>query len=286
MTRRLVVPVSQEPEVTRGAASRGEPSTSLTIGRIAGIPVRLHWTFPALLLLVVLADEVDGVRAVLEGLGWVLALFACVVAHEIAHCLVARRHGATVRGIVLFPLGGMSQLESMPTAPVDEFKIAAIGPLTSICLGVSFAVVALMFGSRPWPPTLFAGPWLVRLAWLNVLLGGFNLLPAIPMDGGRMLRAALARRRSMVDATVLACRVAAWLALAMIVVGISYDIWLVLIGIFVLLGSRAEELAARTAVTQGAARTNTPRDHGGGPTPRTTAGGGSRAAGDRDAGVR
>lgn len=233
------------PAPTKSGPTTRQAGSSLTVARIAGIPVRIHWTFPLLLALVAIGDEPTGTRATLEGLAWVLALFVCVVAHEVAHCVVARHHGATVRGIVLFPLGGMSQLESMPTGWSDEFRIAAIGPLTSIAIGGAFGAIAFVVGSRAWPPTLFAGPWLVRLAWLNLLLGTFNLLPAIPMDGGRMLRAALERRRPRLDATVLACRVATWISIALIVVGLGYDFWLALIGIFVLVGSRAEEAVAR-----------------------------------------
>lgn len=250
-----------------------EAGSSITVARIAGIPVRIHWTFLVLLALVVLAYESAGVQATVDGLAWVLALFVCVVAHEVAHCVVARHHGATVRGIVLFPLGGMSQLESMPTGSSDEFAIAAIGPLTSIAAGAAFAAVAIVIGSRIWPPTLFAGPWLVRLAWLNIALGAFNLLPAIPMDGGRMLRAALEQQRSRLDATVLACRVATWLSFALIVVGIGFDFWLALIGVFVLLGSRAEESAARAAAANEASIAR----HNDGPTPPARSGGGDRA---------
>jgi Zn-dependent protease len=105
--------------------------------------------------------------------------------------------------------------------------------------------VGLLVGARLWPPTLFAGSWWARLSWLNLLLGAFNFLPALPMDGGRVLRAALARHRTRLEATLIAGRIARYLAAAMMLVGFFYDFWLLLIGLFVLLGARAEEGAAR-----------------------------------------
>ncbi len=218
---------------------------SIPIGRIAGIPIRLHWTFWFLVALVVIVDWSAGRRAVAAGLAWIVALFASVVAHEIAHCLVARQRGARVLGIVLIPLGGLSRLESMPTEPDDELAVAIAGPLTSIALGAVLIGVALLSGQHVWPPTLFTGGWWARLGWLNMLLGAFNLLPALPMDGGRVLRASLARHRTNLEATLLAGRIARYIGVAMVVVGFVYDIWLILIGMFVLMGARAEEEAAR-----------------------------------------
>ena len=218
---------------------------SLSVGRVARIPIRLHWTFFLLVAFVAAVDWSSGPRSVVSGLAWIVALFASVVVHEIAHCLVARRRGAQVLGIVLFPLGGLSQLERMPTAPGDELAIAVVGPLTSLVLGTLLLIAGWVTGAHVWPPTLFAGSWLARLGWLNLLLGAFNLLPALPMDGGRVLRAALQRRHGHLEATLLAGRIARFVGLALVVVGFVLDVWLILIGIFVLLGARAEEEAAR-----------------------------------------
>ncbi|MGO8873540.1 MAG: site-2 protease family protein [Acidimicrobiales bacterium] len=217
---------------------------SIPIGRIVGVPVRLHWTFFLLVAFVALVDRSAGLTVVASGLLWIVALFASVVGHEVAHCVVARNRGATVLDIVLFPLGGMSRVDAMPTGPGDEMAIAVAGPLTSVVLGAALLVTGALVGAHVWPPTLFAGNWWARLGWLNLLLAAFNMLPALPMDGGRVLRAGLARHRTNLEATVLAARVARYLALAMIVVGFFYDIWLMLIGLFVLLGASAEQQAA------------------------------------------
>lgn len=225
----------------RGAGGGG----SLQVGRLLGIPLRVHWSFLLLVVFVLAVESDAGWRAAAAGLAWVGALFGFVVAHELAHCVVARRRGAEVLGILLIPLGGISQLASVPDDPDDELAIAAAGPLASLAAGVVLLVVGLVTGARVWPPTLFAGSWWARLAWLNLLLGAFNLLPALPMDGGRVLRAVLARHHGHVEATLLAARIARYLAGTLAVVGFLYDFWLVLIAAFVYLGAVSEEQAVR-----------------------------------------
>ncbi len=217
----------------------------LVIGRFAGIPIRFHWTFFLLVPLVVMADASGGPSLVLWGLLWIVALFASVVVHEIAHCIVARKRGSHVRDIVLFPLGGVSEIDALSEKPSDELAIAIVGPLTSLALGVILLGLGLVVGMTVWPPSLFSGDWLARLGWLNLLLAAFNMVPALPMDGGRVLRALLARDRPRAQATVVAARIGRWIGLAMIAIGFVLDFWLILIGIFVILGANAEEGSAR-----------------------------------------
>lgn len=223
----------------------GSAAHSLPLGKLFGIPLQVHWSFLLLLALVVVAEWPAGAGAIVGGLVWVAALFACVVAHELAHSLLARRRGGTVLGILLLPIGGMSRMDHLPSSPGDEAAIAAAGPALSLLLGGLFLTAGALLGSTVWPPTLVAGSWWARLGWLNLLLGVFNLLPALPMDGGRVLRAALARRLPRLAATRIAASVARVLALSLIVAGVFYDFWLVLIGIFVLLGASREEAIAR-----------------------------------------
>jgi len=215
-----------------------------------GVPIRLHWSFP--LLLVLLAIPAGGhfvVAPFLESLVWIGALFACVVVHELSHCFVARRRGFGVRDVVLLPIGGASQISGLPGAPADELAIAIAGPMASIAVGLAMALLGYLTGAQLWPPALFVGAVTSRLMWANFLLAGFNLIPAIPMDGGRVLRALLARNRSDLSATVLAVRIGRLVGLAMVLVGLRYDLWLSLIGLFVLLSAGGEERAAavRTA---------------------------------------
>ncbi len=226
----------------------GRPS-GMPIARVAGITIRVHWSFLLLIGFIVAAGWSAGPAAIGNLLAWIGALFACVVLHELAHSIVARRRGATVLGIILLPIGGVSQIDKMPERPPDELAIAAVGPLTSFVLGIAFLGVALATGAAAWPPTLLAGSWWARLGWLNILLAAFNMLPALPMDGGRVLRAWLERRRDPLTATRLAGRIARGIAVVMIVAGLFYDLWLIFIGIFVFLGAAAEEqAAARSAV--------------------------------------
>ena len=227
---------------------------SVRVGSLLGVEVRLHWTFVGLVALVAWLDAGAGTGAVIGGLSWLGAVFGSVLVHEASHCVVARRRGAIVDDILLTPLGGMSQLHEMPERPDDELAIALVGPLTSLALALASAGACVLLGGRLWPPALFVGSWFARLAWLNVLLGAFNLLPALPMDGGRVLRALLARTRTRRAATVQAARIARALALGMIVIGFGYDVWLVLIGLFVLLGANAEQQAALGRGPDGARR--------------------------------
>jgi Zn-dependent protease len=225
-------------------AQEGSTRSSIRVARIGGIDIRMHWTFLVLVILVVWVNISSGASTVGVGLLWITAVFASVLVHEYAHCIVARRRGAVVEDILLLPIGGLSQLKKMPERPADEFAIAIVGPLTSLGLAALAVAGGVAFGAHLWPPSLFVGSWFARLAWLNALLGGFNLLPALPMDGGRVVRALLERRHDRLTATRQAARIARILAAVMIVGGVFYDFWLVLIGFFVYLGASAEEQAA------------------------------------------
>ena len=224
---------------------------SIRIGSIKGVPIRIHWSFPLLVVLVILPSGFKTTaRSLVEGLVWILALFACIVIHELSHCLVARRRGFTVRDIVLMPIGGASEIAGLPGAPSDELAIAVAGPFASVVLALLLALVAYGAGVTMWPPGLFSGAVVSRMMWANLLLAGFNLLPAIPMDGGRVLRALLARRLSDLEATSIAVGIGRLIGLVMFVAGLRYDPWLSLIGLFVFTGAGGEKRAAavRTAV--------------------------------------
>jgi Zn-dependent protease len=227
-----------------GTTNQGSPKRSrgsVRIARLLGVDILLHWTFPVLLLLVIWSYWSQGRAAVASGLVWVVAIFASVVVHELAHCVVARRRGAVVLDILLTPIGGMSQLNAMPESASDELAVAIVGPLTSFGLALLAAFGGLAAGASLWPPTLFAGSWFARLLWLNLLLGAFNMLPALPMDGGRVLRASLARRYDRRTATHIAVRFARYIAFLMLIAGLFYDFWLIIIGIFLLVVASAEE---------------------------------------------
>lgn len=216
---------------------------SFRIARIAGIDLRVHVSFLLIVVVFALGSAGPAGPGVASGLGWLGLIFACVVAHEMAHSLVARRRGATVNAIVLLPIGGVSKLENLPENPRDEFAIAVVGPLTSFAIAGVGAIACLLAGVRLLPVDLARGAIVHRLLWLNLLLGAFNLLPAFPLDGGRVLRALLERRLDLATATRRAAKVGRLLALAMVAAGIAFNVWLVVIGIFVYVGASSEEVA-------------------------------------------
>ncbi len=217
---------------------------SFRIARIAGIDVFLHWTFLILLTWIgasyLLRGESLGQAA--AGIGFVLALFGCVVLHELGHALTARRFGIQTEDITLLPIGGVARLQRMPEDPRQEFLVAIAGPL------VNLAIASVLFGylwarrgfTGQLPETLLAGSFLVNLLWVNAMLFTFNLLPAFPMDGGRILRAFLATRMNYVQATSIAANVGQAMAMLLGLAGLFYNPFLIFIAFFVYLGAEGE----------------------------------------------
>ena len=190
--------------------------TYIDLGRAFGIPVRLHWTVPYLLLAV----------AVFSGPSRALALailLVIVLAHEFGHSLVAQRLGIEVTQISILPIGGMAHMSILPERSAEELRIAIAGPAVNILLAVPGLVVLVAAGQLDWPEQLIEGSLIGLLFWftaVNLALGLFNLLPAFPMDGGRILRALLVKRLGYLRATEVAARVGRWLAFLMALVAI------------------------------------------------------------------
>lgn len=215
---------------------------SWRIGTWFGIQVRAHATFG--LLLAWLAGEalVDGQAplAVLARIAGVCALFALVVMHEYGHALTARHYGIRTRGITLYPIGGVAMLEGMPDNPRHELLIALAGP------AVNFVLAAVLWGTSGVLPA-GASDFARLLVYANLVMGTFNLLPALPMDGGRVLRAALSLRMPADRATRVATRVARGLAVLMGTFGLltpGYGM-LAVIALFVWVASGSELRAAQ-----------------------------------------
>jgi Zn-dependent protease len=216
---------------------------SWRIARVAGIDLSIHWTF-GLLLGWVLMSAVGGLgwgHGLLELL-FVLTLFGCVVLHELGHALAARMYGIPTHSITLLPIGGLAQLERIPRDPRQESVIALAGPAVNVLIvGLLFPLVTLLVGAGAWAsPLLASGHWLARLMWVNVMLVCFNLLPAFPMDGGRILRSVLARRTDYMTATRWAKRLGQTVAIGFLLLGLWKNPLLLLIAGFVFYAAEAE----------------------------------------------
>jgi len=225
---------------------------SWTLGRLAGIELRVHATFVLLLAWLAFATyrATHSGSATLQSVAFILALFASVVLHELGHALTARRFGIGTREITLLPIGGVAQLERIPSEPRQELLVALAGPAVTVAIVIVLYVLMSLLGSRPLSLAEVRDPrasFFAQLLWANVVLALFNLLPAFPMDGGRVLRAALAMRMDYGRATQMAARVGKAFALIFGVVGlfVTANPFLVLIALFVWLGAASEASSAQ-----------------------------------------
>ena len=227
---------------------------SWRIGRIAGIDIEVHATFAFLLVWIgiVAYQENPTAGAVLDALAFILAVFASVVAHEYGHALTARRYGVRTRNIMLLPIGGVATLERMPSKPSQELAIAIAGPIVTVTLVAILWTALRLTGADLSPEALTqdGGAFFTRLMWVNVMLAVFNLLPAFPMDGGRVLRAALALRYSYVRATSVAAAIGRAFAVIFGLLGLYANPFLVFIAVFVWIGATGESWSVqlRTAL--------------------------------------
>jgi Zn-dependent protease/predicted transcriptional regulator len=245
--------------------------TSFNIGKIIGIPINLHITFLLILPLFAwvfsiasldffglevgfgnLKDSVL-VRFIFGAIAAIL-FFGSVLAHELAHSYVAQRYGIKIKSITLYIFGGISQIEEIPRIPKYEFNISVVGPLCSFAIGLfSLGCVALVSFAR----SITDGGLLLdflyitfsTLSFYNILVGGFNTIPAFPMDGGRILRSYLARSMPYVVATQRAASIGRMIAIIMGIFGFFFNFWLILIAFFIYLGATEEERMTTLTVT-------------------------------------
>jgi Zn-dependent protease/CBS domain-containing protein len=238
---------------------------SWQIARVAGIPIRIHATFLLLIgfIFFSILREGQGVAFAVANALLVLAVFVCIVLHEFGHALTARAYGIRTRDITLLPIGGVARLERMPERPLHEFLVAVAGPAVTLAIaGLLLAALAVFWpatanvlwaGSAPARITLFENPelnnpggFLTALFLTNVVILFFNLIPAFPMDGGRVLRAILATRLDYVRATQIAAAVGQIIAVLFAVIGInSHSLVLPLVALFVFLAAGQESSMAQ-----------------------------------------
>ena len=218
---------------------------SLRIGSVAGIGLFLHWTFLLLVagLVAFLYYQGESLATTLRILGIMGGLFGCVVLHELGHALTAKYFSVPTQSITLYPIGGLARLERLPEEPLKEFWIAVAGPLVNMIIAIVLAF-GLALGDAPmsigaaYTIDAHAG---ATLMWLNIGLAVFNMLPAFPMDGGRVLRALLAVRYDYAQATQTAARVGQVMAVLFGLVGIIwFNFILLFIALFVYIGAQQE----------------------------------------------
>lgn len=229
------------------------------IGKAFGIDLKVHWAFfllPAIIGFFVY-QRTQSVASTAISIGIIIALFVCVLLHELGHSVMAQRLGIGVEDITLLPIGGLARMKTIPDRPGDEVKIAVAGPLVNVVLAPFFFVPALLLGVDF---TSFANPLfgqvesvgqiLFYLGILNVFLAVFNMLPAFPMDGGRVLRGVLASRFGAVRATDISASIGQLLAAAAFLFGIIFfQPVLVLIAVFVFFGASGEAQMVRQRET-------------------------------------
>ncbi len=234
---------------------------NIRLGRIAGVPVGINWSILVIFWLIAweLADLVlpgyspheTSTTYWVVGIFATLLFFASLFLHEVSHAIVAKRNGVGVRRITLWLFGGVSELESEALTPGADFRIAVVGPLTSLALAGMFGALVLVVGHSGSHQEILVSA-LGWLGWINLLLGGFNLIPAAPLDGGRVLRSALWKHSGdRVRAARTATRTGQAFGYALVILGVLeflavgiVGLWYVFLGWFLLSAARSEESAA------------------------------------------
>ena len=222
---------------------------SYTIASFAGIPVKLHWSFGLLILTLVFLEYQS--HGTLSGIFYLLAyvgiLFICVVLHEYGHALMARYYGIKTKDIVLSPIGGIARLEEIPEVPKKELYIALAGPLVNLVIALLVGILLLVTHQEILPDItditqLYHPKGIVVLVfWMNVVLFLFNLMPALPMDGGRILRALLSMKMDRLKSTQISMYIAKIIAVCLLLFGVyNLDFLLAFIGVFVFYSAGAE----------------------------------------------
>lgn len=221
---------------------------SVKIAKVAGIEVRIHLTFLLLLAFIGISYyQIGGRDAAIEGVGFILLIFLCVLLHEFGHAIAAKAFGIETPDITLLPIGGVARLQRMPEKPSQELIVAIAGPLVNVVIaGVLFLILGFRLdfsgAANLGDPS---GSLMAKVAAVNVMLVLFNLIPAFPMDGGRVLRSLLAMTMGHAQATQIAARIGQGLAFVFGFVGLFYNPLLIFIALFVYLGASSENAMAQ-----------------------------------------
>ncbi len=223
---------------------------SWKIGSFAGIGVFIHATFLLIIAWVGFTNwqQTRTVAGTLEGILFTLLLFGTVVLHEFGHALTARHYGIKTHDITLYPIGGVARLERMPEKPAQEFWVAVAGPAVNIVIAALLFAWQMVSGSLASLSglNLSGGQFIDQLIMVNIFLVLFNLIPAFPMDGGRVLRSLLAMRQEYSRATQTAATIGQGIAVLFAIVGLFSNPFLVFIAFFVWVGAAQEASMVKT----------------------------------------
>lgn len=217
---------------------------STKIGKLAGIDVYIHFTFFLLLAWIafIYYNQSQSLSAAITGVVFILLIFVCVVLHELGHALTARRYGIKTRDIILLPIGGVARLEKMPDKPLQELWVALAGPAVNIIIAAALA--GYLFVTNNFTPvgqlTSATASIVEQIMAVNIFLVVFNMIPAFPMDGGRVLRALLAIRLPYLKATQYAATLGQGFAVLFGIMGLFYNPLLLFIAFFVWIGAAQE----------------------------------------------
>ena len=217
---------------------------STKIGKFSGINVYIHFTFWLIILFLGYSywKETGNLATTVTAVFFVIAIFFCVLLHEFGHALTAKKFGIKTRDITLLPIGGLARLEKIPEVPAHELWITIAGPLVNAGIAILIFIFLNLFGLyQPLESIKFIEvPFFQKIMLVNIVIFFFNLLPAFPMDGGRILRALLAMKMNYTNATQLAVKVGHVMAIIFGIVGFFANPFLVIIALFVWIGATME----------------------------------------------
>ncbi|WP_369764712.1 M50 family metallopeptidase [Flavobacterium sp. WC2429] len=220
---------------------------SFKLGKVAGIGLFIHWTFSLLLLFIIFVNYRSGynILQITWSIAFILSIFITVVLHELGHALAAKNYGIKTKDITLLPIGGLARLEKLPEKPIEELIVAFAGPMVNLFLALLTSIFVTVPENEELLMTQLSGGinshnFLLNFLIVNLALAIFNLIPAFPMDGGRILRALLAFKFQRHTATKIAARIGQLLAIGFIFIGFFSNPFLIFIGIFVIMGAQME----------------------------------------------
>lgn len=218
---------------------------ALTLGKPFGIKISVHWTFLLLILWVVVvnARQDVGITQILTSIFFILTLFVCVTLHELGHALAARRYGIETKSITLLPIGGMANIQEMPKKPKQEIIVTLSGLVVNVI--IAFLLLATIYLIPGYNfdasfETITSQNFLILLMYINLFIVAFNLIPAFPMDGGRILRAILSLRYDRIKATKYSMMSGQVFGVVFAIIGVFINPFLFIVGMFVVIGARLE----------------------------------------------